>query len=274
MIFPHRKLIKPPVGQRPYRGHRLSKGLVGDWGMPEGAGNTVADLSGNGKTGTFVNTPRWIAGKFGHAIYLDAADHDYINLGTTDLVGSGVAFSYSFSFFAPIGLATGSYTLFGQRYSGSNAYSVRIYWYNPSTSNLLRFVCRNSLGTTVYCDVKPVLGVWNHVVGTYDGVNLRHYLNGVLKDTDALAGPLQTGVVHTAIGALPATTPMSFWEGIISDFSAYNRDLSASEIALLHREPFCMFYNENQFGILGSYTTPVGGNAGIMTCNTGYWGSI
>jgi len=55
----------------------------------------------------------------------------------------------------------------------------------------------------------------------------------------------------------------------------YNRILSASEIAQLYREPFCMFDRdpiELWTGAMGGGVPPVG-NAGIMTCNAGYWGA-
>lgn len=41
-------------------------------------------------------------------------------------------------------------------------------------------------GTTM-----PADGLWHHYCATYDNVNIRFYLDGVLKQTTALAGPLR-----------------------------------------------------------------------------------
>jgi hypothetical protein len=39
-----------------------STGLVGYWPLTEGSGNYAYDLSGNGNTGTLVNSPAWLSG--------------------------------------------------------------------------------------------------------------------------------------------------------------------------------------------------------------------
>jgi len=55
--------------------------LIGWWKFDEGAGTIAADSSGLGNDGKFgpEGAPKWVAGKFGGAIYLDGAD-DYINI--------------------------------------------------------------------------------------------------------------------------------------------------------------------------------------------------
>ena len=60
---------------------QLWNGLVGAWAPFLGAtGGQVFDLSGNGNTGTFGNTPVWTPGKFPAIAFADA-DDDYINCG-------------------------------------------------------------------------------------------------------------------------------------------------------------------------------------------------
>jgi len=49
--------------------------LVGNWKFDEGAGNAVADKSGNGNDGTLVGGPSWIAGTIGSgALSFDGSD--------------------------------------------------------------------------------------------------------------------------------------------------------------------------------------------------------
>ena len=52
-------IIKPVLGTRLDSRHPLSQGLVGCWLFNEGAGTSVADLSGNNKYGTLIGTAGW-----------------------------------------------------------------------------------------------------------------------------------------------------------------------------------------------------------------------
>ena len=49
--------VYPSTSNSPF-----NSGLVGMWRMQEGTGTTIADSSGNGNTGTLVNTPTWVTG--------------------------------------------------------------------------------------------------------------------------------------------------------------------------------------------------------------------
>ena len=42
--------------------------LVAHWSLDDGAGNTVADSSGNGYGGTFEGNPEWVDGLYGQAL--------------------------------------------------------------------------------------------------------------------------------------------------------------------------------------------------------------
>jgi hypothetical protein len=70
----------------------------------------------------------------------------------------------------------------------------------------------------------PADGLWHHYCATYDNVNLRFYLDGVLKQTTALAGPLRTDAdVFDAMEWATSTT-------LIGDPRLYVRDLSLAEV--------------------------------------------
>ena len=42
--------------------------LIAHWSLDEGAGNTVADSTGNGYGGTFEGNPEWVEGLYGQAL--------------------------------------------------------------------------------------------------------------------------------------------------------------------------------------------------------------
>jgi predicted GH43/DUF377 family glycosyl hydrolase len=73
------------------------------------------------------------------------------------------------------------------------------------------------------------LNSWSHLVGTWDGSNLRIYLNGILK-----AGPLSaTGTMTASTNPLRIGSGVgtSWFNGSIDDVRIYNRALSSDEIS-------------------------------------------
>jgi len=56
----------------------LLSNLAGLWRFDEGTETTAYDSSGNNNTGTLVNNPQWVAGKFGSALSFDGND-SYVN---------------------------------------------------------------------------------------------------------------------------------------------------------------------------------------------------
>jgi glucose/arabinose dehydrogenase len=69
-------------------------------------------------------------------------------------------------------------------------------------------------------------GAWSHIALTYDGTNMRFYVNGVLVSTRIAAKPTVDGL-KLLIGAYKTT---NFYEGLIDEVRIYNRALSAAEI--------------------------------------------
>jgi parallel beta-helix repeat protein len=72
-------------------------------------------------------------------------------------------------------------------------------------------------------------GIWNHVVVTYDGSNLKGYVNGVLKNSSALGGKILYGTqgVDMAIGL---SNGDYYFNGLIDEFKIYSGDLTGDEI--------------------------------------------
>ena len=68
---------------------------------------------------------------------------------------------------------------------------------------------------------------WNHIVGSYDGSNMRIYVNGILYSTTPQSGSILTSNANLYVG-------MSFageeFPGSIAVARIYNRGLSTSEV--------------------------------------------
>ena len=78
-----------------------------------------------------------------------------------------------------------------------------------------------------------VVGQWKHVVMTHDGVNDKIYMNGVLVNTKASAGPLHKTKYPLGIGYDPIDKA-NFFDGSLDDIQIYSRALSDVEIAALY----------------------------------------
>ena len=74
-------------------------------------------------------------------------------------------------------------------------------------------------------------GVWTHVVGTYDGTNLKLYINGVLVLTQADAGSSETVSTTTAarIGKV-AYSNSSWFKGYMCNMGIWSRAITQAEI--------------------------------------------
>ena len=72
--------------------------------------------------------------------------------------------------------------------------------------------------------------MWYHVAVTYDGSNIRMYVNGTNVKTDPYSDGLFVSTENVYIGAKDSTSPGLFFNGSISDLMIWNRSLSTSEI--------------------------------------------
>ena len=71
----------------------------------------------------------------------------------------------------------------------------------------------------------PTINQWHHIVGTYDGSNLKFYLDGNLANTVAVSGtPYQN---TTDLGLLHTPYPI---DGKVGPLRIYNKALTAAEV--------------------------------------------
>ena len=225
---------KPLLGELLDYGNPFTKGLVGLWLMNEGSGNTVADLSGNGNTGTSTGTD-WVAGKYGSAQSFILADSDIINLGTIPqfTFNSGDAFSVV------------SYFKFNSVGADWQAVFIKSYRIGHYDQRGIAFLVHPA-GTQVmiHCGTESItvnkdFTTYHQIIATFDGSTLRVYFDGVFQNSVAVADDLSSGNARTAyIGR--DDYPGHNFEGVVDYTYVYNRALIASEIAQLFREPFCM----------------------------------
>ena len=208
--------------------HAQTTGLVAAYSFDAGSGLVLADVSGQTNTLTLVNGPAWVPGRYGTALSFD---------GNND---RAVAQAYV----PGLNLAGRSLTLSAWIYPRSNS-SWQMIVLKPAgathSAPYFDWSMHRQTGTGRIvgffgCDAQQSasnaatpLNTWTHVAVTYDGVALRHYLNGTLDRTT----PLTCAVANTSsqpirIGANGGNGEVM--NGSIDDVRIYNRALSPAEI--------------------------------------------
>jgi hypothetical protein len=240
--------LKPTRGIRLNRSHLLSRGLVGLWLFNEGSGNTVFDLSGYNNEGAFQGSTSWSIGTYGSAVNMPGTD-DYINIGTKEAHDFGTASFSVLAWFKSNATSLQSQSIVSR---DDLSAGTRRFWGvkildsdHPTYPNELVFVCYP--GYDIVCSgdsFMPGDATWHQVVGVRDGSNLKLYLDGVflaLSTDNNVNTSSSTARLHFG-GSYDSGGPEADdYNGLLDHVILWDRALTTAEIALLYREPFCMF---------------------------------
>ncbi len=212
----------------------LTSGLVGYWTMDGNnvnwATGKVTDSSGQGNSGYVTNmaTSTGVAiGKIGQALKFDGSD-DYVEVPDN---ASLKPTSISVETWVRPAAGLGSQAAQVKKTSDSNGFSLEgsliSFWVNVNGT-------WRSSGAALPSAM--VANQWYHCVGTYDGVNIKVYVNGELKNTGNYPGSITWATSLLNIGRDPIrpTEAARMWNGLIDDVRIYNRALSTGEVLNLY----------------------------------------
>lgn len=205
----------------------LTSGALTLWQLDEGTGCVAADgVSGlNGSLGPAcpANGPQWSTG------------HDGGSALTFDGVDDRVTVANAASLASPAGLTLSAWirhpsntyyrAIFDARDAGNDGYDLYI---EPGSRLLMRVNDATLTGQRVVAD-----GDWHHVVGTWDGSELRLYVDGVLDASAAIAGTSLDVASDLLLGQNFATVDYVL-DGDLSRASMWDRGLSAVEVLDLY----------------------------------------
>ena len=208
-------------------------GLVGYWKFDEGEGDIAYDASGYGNDGTLMNEPTWVDGLplLNKALQFDGID-DYVavpDASSLDMTGPFTIMAWIRPDALPAGTGDAEIASFINKWMN---YILQTGEQSPHKPGRLRIVAQNSEGNWYALESDSVLVVnrWQHIVGLWDGDNLKLFHNGLeiasLHIPSFTPGPyLQEGLY---IG-----TEKAFWQffdGLIDEVKIYSRALSPEEI--------------------------------------------
>lgn len=195
-------------------------GLIAAWHFDENSGNAAGEYLGL-HPGT-VNSSSWVPGISGSALEFDGINSyvQVLNEGNFNPTNDKISFSFWFKLSEPG--ASGAFIFQNVKYilkmdaQGRVSFAV----YTPVYKSVVMNYSDRILNTD-----------WHHVAAIYDGVNLKIFIDGLLKISDNNTGPLQSSTANVYIGKQNTTNP---FKGTIDEVLMYNRDLTETEITQIY----------------------------------------
>lgn len=214
-----------------YSSEVLADSPLAYYRLGEASGSTLVDSSGNGRDGTYVVAPTLgVAGALtGDAD--TAADFQGPTTGGHATVTTGTwmdAAAITVEAWIKYDSTTANGYIADRDNNGS-ARDWRLFINN--TTGRLDFTVWNSGGTAYTLNPTTALTINTtyHVVGTFDGTNIKLYVDGVQIGTAACTGNVRTTAQKICIGSFNESTSNRF-NGVLDEVAYYGTALSAARV--------------------------------------------
>ena len=217
-------------------GDEQDENLVGYWSFDDGSGTVARDSSGNGNDGTLHNMEDadWVDGVSGKCLSFDG-DDDYVDLNAADVLSGATEGSISAWVYANNWDAN-RMTVFSTE-TGAAWASLRFVLFTHSDSSLTFSVADGTNSTQDTCNTGTGLPseTWLHVVGTFDGSNVKIYING--EEKASISSSITPGTFTPTFTGIGWHYDVRYWNGLIDEVRIYNKALTAQEVKALYRAP-------------------------------------
>jgi len=202
-----------------------SSGPIAYWKLDEGSGSTVKDSSGNNISGTISGATWTTTAKSGGKALLFDGNNDYVSVGNSSILNPTEAISVQ------AWIYTKAYTTSARIISKETSTTANPYALELVSSRNIKFFIGDGTTETGTPNIDfTLLNTWVHVVGTYDGQNIKIYINGVLKGTTPRTGAIPLKTTKVLFGNNPDLS--RDFNGIIDEVKIWNRALTADEILI------------------------------------------
>lgn len=202
----------------------------------------AVDVSGYHNNGTISGANWTTNGKFNSALQFDGKD-GYVDCGNSSLLD--ITDNVTIELWmkpetkqenCSINNSTGNYGVLAKAQASGRLWSWQLrygspdncrlgFQFNESQSNESKGNPESRKWVTVKQSLIP--GNWYFVAGTFDGENIKCYLNGVLKDTNQMSG-IQPSIARLLVGD---DGWHNMFKGTIDEIRIYRKALTAQEIA-------------------------------------------
>ncbi len=242
----------------------VKNGLVGWWTFDgKNMTNTTAtDVSGSGNTGALTSmtkTGSAAAGKIGQALKFNGVDQTVRIPNSASINPSTITVSAWIKVTTP-----GAFeSIFSKDNSGGGTRVWQFRKESGGTVTLIVFRNSDSTNSQAQSSVSVDDGKWHFVTGTWDGTNIKVFVDGVQSGgSTAFSGILKQGQSNDAYIGMIETGLPGFFPGSIDDVRIYNRALTASEIQALYKAGG---------GVLAATPPGTNNSVGINSGLIGYW---
>lgn len=217
----------------------LGSQAVGRWSFEEGSGSTVYDQSGFENDGiisgaSFSNeTPHKIVGPGGSDYSLQfngSSDYVRVPLSSSFNITDAITIEAWIKHPSSVGSAVG---IVDTQQSGNRGYRLCI------ENDVVEFgIYGGDLGqgyTELNGKIPVTDGGWHHLVGTWDGLNMRIYVDGK-EDTSAVQSAMAESQQDLYIGVRDVNA--GWFEGLIDEVRIYNESLELTTIKKHYTQGF------------------------------------
>ena len=208
--------------------------VVGLWLFDEGKGEIAEDSSGNGNDGKFGGGgAKWVDAKYGKG--LEFGGDGWLECGKGESLDFKESTNFSIHSIVKSEISTGKCIIWkglgcstwSQWLLGTGAHE------NGDNSTSPEFHIRLANGGdrkfTRGDDPLPE-GKWVQVAGTYDGKQLKVYVDGELEKATDVDGNPWACIEQVYIGADPGCGNRCQWNGVIDEIAVFNVTLSDDDI--------------------------------------------
>ncbi len=219
-----RRLLGGKVDMGPYEYYEHEPpALVAHWKLDEAEGSTAEDSAGDNDG--ILHGPQWqpYGGRLEGALLFDG-ENDYVNCGRDSAFDiSGQITVAAWANFSSVNMEWQTVIA-----KGDSA------WRLSTANNYRRYhfaVTGGPPWNYINGDIEVAANEWHHVCGTYDGANLRLYIDGVEDPAGPVPEPngVTTDDYDVYIGE-NQERPGRYWDGLIDDVRLYNYALTPAQV--------------------------------------------
>ena len=211
----------------------LTTGLVGYWKFDEGSGTTAADATGNGNTGTLVNSPSWVTGIINDALTFNYASNQKVSTTYRGPLGTSAwSISLWFKTTDTRGASTNTLFTWGDNNGGGNGVSLDV-------ENGVIWD-RSYYGNTNHWGSGYNTGTWHYLVvtapgGTYTTTNILCYVDGTLL-SGSPAGSVALNITNSLGNnvIIGDQSIFGYFNGTIDEVGVWSRALTSTEVSELY----------------------------------------
>ncbi|MFW0837854.1 MAG: DUF2341 domain-containing protein [Candidatus Komeilibacteria bacterium] len=199
---------------------------VGWWPLDNNEGITAMDISGNGNHGTLTDmdpATDWLDGtscQYEGCLDFDGMD-DYVDISSYDI--STPSFTASL-WFNMTTLEDSDYNILLQQTDSGSGTGRTFLGIHTTTNDIFTNIGNSQLTSGII----PDTGTWYHAVVSFDGSNLKLYVNGKLENSTT--DVLESANASILIGAGKSFSATQFFDGKLDDVRIYNYDLTADQV--------------------------------------------